>query len=43
VCGRRLLQLLRVRQLLRACAVTLLRSCCCCWASDIRMCRHMHV
>ena len=30
VCGRRLLWPLRLRQLLRACAVTLLRSCCSC-------------
>ena len=44
VCGRRLLRPLRVRQLLRVlspCCV--LRSCCSCLASDIRMCRHMHV
>ena len=30
VCGRRLLLPLRLRQLLRACAVTLRRSCCSC-------------
>ena len=44
VCGRRLLRPLRVRQLLRVlspCCV--LRSCCSCLASDIRMCSHMDV